>query len=468
MNRPHDVQHDPHDHAPLVEAWLKEPVWLPPSDTARLTQLVHQTPQQRHWWQRFFGGLSGPVLGATKLALASIILLVVGGFLLSAFLPSQDEVVPVPGQETPSAPATTATPSPSTEAPSQEPATGSIEPWLQRQSLTMVPGSGENVAGFAQVGRRATDTEPRFSELDDLQVVADRLVALSGGALLYSDDGQTWVPRALPPRKAEVLDLASTTNGLLASGTLKVDGEPQPALWSSPDGVTWTELPAPPRAGRIVSAEDPVALKSAGEIWLDAGDEGWVRVAEVPGMSMLRGPGGYLAWQGGGQEVVTPPKVLHWRDLQAPPTEVTLPEPLRMSGPDDRTTLIRIFALDDRWVMLGEESDTPDVIYTSTDGLEWQAVPRPPGMRAEDVDWLVQVGDDVVADGWVFGEDAARRGVWSWRLGEEVGPAETLAGSGDEHIDAPVPWRDGYVALGHEYGRDQFHTLWQMGGETAD
>ena len=60
MNRRNDVRHDPHDpldHAPLVEAWLKEPVWLPPSDTSRLTQLVRQTPQQRYWWQRFFSGL---------------------------------------------------------------------------------------------------------------------------------------------------------------------------------------------------------------------------------------------------------------------------------------------------------------------------------------------------------------------------------------------------------------------------
>jgi hypothetical protein len=83
------------DHAPLVEAWLDEPVWLPPSDTDRIARLVEQTPQQRGW--RPFG--SGPadlVFRAVRLVVAASVVAGVGAFLIAsgALTPQPDAVRP--------------------------------------------------------------------------------------------------------------------------------------------------------------------------------------------------------------------------------------------------------------------------------------------------------------------------------------------------------------------------------------
>ncbi len=460
------------DHGPIVEAWLKEPVWLPPSDTARIAQLVHQTPQQRRWWRRTITGGSQSMFNAIRFVVAGVIVAAFGGFMLSGYLPSQQEnaqlpaaVAASPGADTPSA-------APSEIAETAEP----VDPELLAGALVMEPGSGETVAGFTQIGRLSANGDPRFGELQDLQSVGERLVARSSvneskeahhDVILHSRDGLTWLPATVPGDDPVFEDLASSGTGLMLAGSTLVDGKREAALWTSSDGVAWTVVPAPAvsRIDQIVLAGDPTVVRTGNRVWVDGDGGEWSIWNKVPNSSILHGPGGLLTWQGGGQDQTVPTWVLHNQDTQSPTTEVVLPEALQWNvvGPNPPNMGIGVFALDDEWVMVGSEAKAPDTIHVSANGLDWQDVPRPPGMSEGAVRWMAQVGDQVQAFGTVAGEDSTHGAIWTWRLGEPVGQPETLEGTGDEWIDAPVAWQGGYMATGYERNRDQYLTLWQMG-----
>jgi hypothetical protein len=477
------MKHDPLDHAPIVETWLKEPVWLPPSDTARLTQLVHQTPQQRHWWQRYTTGSPQAMFTAAKFAVASVILLAFGGFLLSAYLPPQGEGERLPAAAT-SSPAATA--SPSTEMPSAEPEAvelpdAPVAETPPEGALVMEPGTGETVGGFTQVGRLSTRIAPRYGELQDLQAVGDRLVARSvlrgtketgGEVILHSTDALTWVPATLAGNEPEILDLAATSEGLLAAGSAMVDGERTARLWASADGVEWTAVPAPAgkRVNQIISTDaGSMAVRSGERIWVSDDGSEWTDHGKLGPFEILQGPNGILQWQGGGQDRQVPTVVIHQATLLSPLSEVILPESLRwkVAGLNEPYMDIDVFALDDSWVMVGSEHKAPDTISTSADGLDWQDVPRPPEMSEGAVRWMAHVGDQVQAFGTLIREDSSPSAIWTWRLGDEAAAAETLQGTGDEWMNAPVAWGDGYVATGYEQGQDQFLTVWLSGPDPA-
>ncbi len=470
---------DPFDHVPIVEAWLKEPVWLPPSDIARLTQLVHQTPQPRHWWQRPMTGRSQHMFNALKFVVGGVVVAAVGGFLVSGYLPTQQQDRQPPA-------AATASPAMETPSPSAGPDESTqtaepVDPALMASALVLQAGTGETVGGLTQVGRLSTEGYPRFGEIQDLQVIGDQLVARSSiderneqsrDVILRSADAMTWLPIAVPGDDPAIRDLITGGEGLIAGGSLAADGKRRAALWSSPDGLAWTEIPAPPtrRVDQLVSVdEDGSVVRSGDQLWATQDGE-WSEWNAIPNSSILRGPAGYLTWQGGGQDQAVPTWVLHNAAPFTRATEVSLPDALAwrtapIGAPDMD---VQIFALDDEWVMVGSEVKAPDTIHLSTDGLEWLDAPRPPEMAVTQIRWMAPMGDQVTAFGTVTGANGSSGAIWTWTLGEPAAAPETLSGTGDEWIDAPVPWQGGYVATGYERNRDQAITLWRMESDPAD
>lgn len=341
-------------------------------------------------------------------------------------------------------------------------------------ALVLAPGTGESIAGFTQVGRLSTRDFPRYHELQDLQAIGDRLVArsavgmeneVSDEVILHSTDAMTWVPAALPGNDLEILDLATTADGLMAAGSDEIDGVRTARLWASADGVEWSEMPAPPakRVHQIISTElGAMALRQGNQLWVSDDGSEWTRAGTVVNSSILAGPGGVLTWQGGGQDRTVPTSVQHQASAVSPVSEVILPEPLQwqVAGQNEPFMGIDVYALDDVWVMVGSEHKAPDSIHVSSDGLSWRDVPRPLEMSEGAVRWISQVGDQVQAFGTLAREDTNPAGMWTFGLGDEAIEAEVLAGTGDEWINQPVAWGDRHVATGYERNEEQFLTLW--------
>jgi hypothetical protein len=121
---------------------------------------------------------------------------------------------------------------------------------------------------------------------------------------------------------------------------------------------------------------------------------------------------------------------------------------------------LQVFALDDGWVMVGSELRSPDEIYVSSNGLEWEGVPRPRKMSEGLVRWIEEVDGQTQGLGTIVRNNSSPTGVWSWELGAAAGAADMLGPDGDEWFDAPVSWQGGQVAVGWDRGRDQYLTLW--------
>jgi hypothetical protein len=361
---------------------------------------------------------------------------------------------------------------------------GTVDPTVPDSALVMGPGTGESVGGFTQAGRLSTHGFPRFRELQDLQAVGDRLVVrsaidmeneVSEEVILHSTDAMTWIPATLPGEDPEILDLATTAEGLLAAGSVMAEDGRVARLWASADGVYWSQVPAPAarRVHQIVSTTPgAMGLRQGNQLWVSDDGSEWTKAGTVVNSSILAGPGGVLTWQGGGQDRTVPTVVLHQASLTSPISEVTLPEPLqwKVAGQNEPFMGIDVFALDDAWVMVGSEHKAPDSIHVSSNGLTWEDVPRPAGMREDAVRWITRVGDQVQAFGQVYedGGDRVPEAIWTWQLGEEAGEAEALAGTGDEWINEPVAWGDRYVATGYERNADQSLTLWLTEADPAE
>ena len=90
---------DQFDDGPAIQSWLEEPVWLPDSDTARIAQLVHQTPQQRGWLPPFRAWRFQPIVNAAKFVVAGVVVALFGVFLFWGVLTTQrsDESTLLPG-----------------------------------------------------------------------------------------------------------------------------------------------------------------------------------------------------------------------------------------------------------------------------------------------------------------------------------------------------------------------------------
>ncbi len=209
------------EHAALVEAWLKEPIWLPEIDTERTAQLIHLTPQQRGWLRPFTTRRSHNMFTALKVVAAGIVLAMVGGFLITTMtLPSRDgeqpagrdHVLPPPVADPSSAPEASPT-----GVPDATPVAT-----VEADSLVMDAASGQSVAGWTEIGRLGTGNEDGsgHGEMRRLQAVGDRLVAIGStraanegptrDVVYHSLDGVTWVPAAIPGSRPTIADLAAT------------------------------------------------------------------------------------------------------------------------------------------------------------------------------------------------------------------------------------------------------------------
>jgi hypothetical protein len=458
-----------HDHTPIVQAWLKEPAWLPQSDLGRTMQIVHQTPQQRSWLRPLMTGRSRTMFSATKVVLAGVIVASLGGFVYTGVTNRQDQALPGAGVMSPSPSATLASPSASPLAPAVESSTQA--PPSGDAAIVFGAGSGQALGGWQEIGRSSGVMEDGrvFGEFRDLHALGDRLVAVSTmteydegpshDVIIYSTDGTSWFTATVPGTDPDIAGLAATSTGLTAAGDDAVDGKRAARIWTTTDGVTWTEAPAPDvkRIDTLVSGEAPVLVISGNKMYVSRDGAEWELLSKTF-MPALRGPGGFLEWQGGGQDRNLPTVVLH-RSEDLSLSEVPVADAL--GGSTSLDNGIQIFALPDRWVLVASESKTPDTIYTSANGLDWQEAPRPEGMAQGEIRWVAEVGDEVQAFGTVVGEDGARGGLWGWQLGEAAGEPELLDAS-DEFIDAPVAWQGGHVATGLDMGRRSHLTLWRF------
>lgn len=340
-------------------------------------------------------------------------------------------------------------------------------------ALVMGPGRGLELGSWSDAGRASTDSGDGgyFGELRQLQALGDQLFVLGtvnepdegpGHSVIFaSSDGASWLPAAVPASEPTFTSLASTASGLIAAGSVRVDGASVGKIWSTSDGVEWTEQSAPPVTSidQIVSTEDPLAVVAGNWLWFSPDGETWTQGTKLVNMSIAHGPGGFVAWQGGGQDRMLPTVMIHSDDLTAW-TEVGLPAALGKGKAAFGG--IQVFPLEDQWVLIPSEAKLPDTIYTSADGVDWQEAPRPPRMMEGMVSWITQVGDQARAFGTLTDDDGSPTGLWSWQPGEPAADAVVLSDSGDEFIDAPVAWQDGYAATGLERNRDQYLDFWRM------
>jgi hypothetical protein len=367
-------------------------------------------------------------------------------------------------------------------APSVTPTAGSASAATSPDgAIVMGAPSGASVDGWTEVGRTpVVDADGNsLADLSDLTAVYDRLLAIgtldespegpSHQVVLTSTDGLTWVPVEVPGTDPVVTDLAATSNGLLAGGSVMDGDERRGNLWTSLDGLTWTSEATPPFAEvqRIVSAEAPLVVTAAGRrpsVWVNVGDDDWTASRRVNDFSIARGPGGFLMWRGGGQDRTVPTRLLHSVDAKDF-KEVELPAALTKG--DDAFAGVSVFALADRWVLVPSDVKLPHTIYPSVDGLTWEAAPRPTGMT-EPVRGIAYVGDEAQAFGYGTPPEAdpselvpTPTALWAWQLGEAALEAAVLDPEGDDSIDAPVEFADGYTALGRDGGEDAHVTVWR-------
>jgi hypothetical protein len=85
----------------------------------------------------------------------------------------------------------------------------------------------------------------------------------------------------------------------------------------------------------------------------------------------------------------------------------------------------------------------------------------------EPVRWIAAVGDETQAFGHATPEEAdpdelvpTPSALWSWTLGAAGAEPVIADREGDDSIDAPVPFGDGYLAVGRDGGEAAHVTVW--------
>jgi hypothetical protein len=347
-------------------------------------------------------------------------------------------------------------------------------------AIVMGPPSGASAAGWTEIGRTPVNRPDgaSLSSLRKLTAFGDQLVAIgtidetaegpSHDVILVSTDGLTWTPIVLPGTDPILTDLAATSGGLLAGGSVDDGGERRGNLWTSTDGTTWQSEPGPPFAevDRFVSLR-PLVLTDNGRdprVWVNRGPGEWATTRRVNEFEIAHGPGGYLMWHGGGQDEMSPTRIMHSKDASEF-TDVELPAPLTRGR--DAQAGVTLFPLADRWVLVPSAVKLPKTIYTSKDGRSWQKARRPARMT-EDVRWVADVGDTTQAFGLAKPVEAhpsdlvpTPTAIWTWKQGVKVPEPAIVDPEGDDFIDAPVAFGDGYVAVGRDGGEDSQVTVWR-------
>ena len=234
------MKHEPYDDGPFVEAWLKEPTWLPQTDLARVGQIVHQTPQRRSRMPRLATERFRPMHSATTIAAGVAIIALIGGVLMS--------------DRTPHSPQADRAPAAGTEMSSQVPlatadsdATTPDQQLMLRLPATLPDGieSGtlDTPAGPARwIHIRGTrENVPRVHEVIDW---GDGIAAWHPWwGFWVTEDGTRWRQQPLPD--GHELSMTSRAVEVRQAGdvayaiSLHTD-----RVWRSSDDGSWLELDA--------------------------------------------------------------------------------------------------------------------------------------------------------------------------------------------------------------------------------
>lgn len=340
------------------------------------------------------------------------------------------------------------------------------------QPLTFAfePAGERSFEGWTEVGRAAGE-----GSLLRLRVLDDRLLGVGdwmpageridrASRVWVSDDGWTWTASTIPGGLPQVTDLAVRPDGSMAVAVGYTEDDWRGAIWVTSDGLEWRTV-APPSRSEVdaVAVSDEVVAVSAGyRLWTTTDLERWRRV-KGPGtaLGVDYGPGGFLASEGGGQDLIAETALWHSADgLQW--RKVRLPKALR-----NTSVGLSIFPLDEEWLLV---PDKRGLMYRSSDGRRWRKTPRLPGMTEGYVGWMADVGEAVQAEGHLFRRNKPGSGVWAFVPGERVAKPRA-APQGFIWTDAPVAWADGYLGVGSMEGEGPDATLltmWRHEGSELD
>ncbi len=263
----------------------------------------------------------------------------------------------------------------------------------------------------------------------------------------HSVDGVTWVESDMPGPRQAIDDMAVTPDGSMAVAvglTHRRGSGDAGAIWSTRDGIEWTPVPAPPvrELDQVAVSDDAVVVSAPDALWVSRDLESWRQVRGPGALAVAFGPGGFIAFGGGGQDVMSTPDV--WQSSDGLTwSRVRLPKALRAGHPAFGG--IQVFALDEGWVLVPDDAKLPKTIFLSADGRHWRRAPRPRWMDVDYVWWIDDLEEEVQAFGWAPDRRRQPSAMWTWRPGEAPGRPVWWE---HDRIGPPVMWNGQRIALG--------------------
>ena len=274
------MTHARHEHEPLVEAWLKEPTFVPAADLARVSVAIAQTPQRRDRHFRLPTLRFQTMLDATKAATAVAILGISGALLvtqLGSNGPGTDEA-PAAAVET-----ATTTPAPTAAAPTTAPKTTTASETTGAGIITLPDQLPEGVtSGTIETPEGPARWAHVPSSLQGLHeggqllpwtdgvayfTAAGRNGPRSIGSLLVSTDGVTWEEPPMSEAVRTVIDREPTTSVIVLEGVPYVIAAHPARMWRlgadeewQPIGTSATRAAVPAGWERTYSTVHPAAV----------------------------------------------------------------------------------------------------------------------------------------------------------------------------------------------------------------
>lgn len=249
------MTHERHEHEPLVEAWLKEPTFVPAADLARVSVAIAQTPQRRDRHFRLPTLRFQTMLDATKAATAVAILGISGALLvtqLGSNGPGTDEA-PAAAVETP-----TTTPAPTAAAPTTAPETTTAVETTGAGIITLPDQLPEGVtSGTIETPEGPARWAHVPAELQGLHeggqllpwtdgvayfTAAGRLGERSRGSLLVSTDGVMWKEPPMSDAVRMVIDREPTTSVVVLEGVPYVIAAHPARMWRLGADEEWQPI----------------------------------------------------------------------------------------------------------------------------------------------------------------------------------------------------------------------------------
>lgn len=261
----------------------------------------------------------------------------------------------------------------------------------------------------------------------------------AGAALRFSSDGTTWEDVTTAEMANPQLIPQQVTSGSDGWTFFAIDRDEAATMWTSPDGRTWTAASLPDQLANylVAVAQGPggyVAWTAApfadttATLWWSADANAWTQIEPAVFASGLPdriygGGTGYVAWDrypaptGADPYLIyTSPDGVDWvaasLEMDAPLASLATEWELTATGSTADTWMIVGIAR-------GPSIEPTTLVWTSPDGVTWQAAPTPP-FEAEDglanhVRWLLP-GDGalvaIVEEGELVTDENGIRSYW--------------------------------------------------------